>query len=148
MVSIQTGSRAFFGDIPDFKPHDTDMVYICERGEMRGFLHKRFMKNAAGDGCDFFIVRDTKENLMQWELKHAQPMSLGHYLLPDFCREFGITMADLETLRPLRDRLDTMHQYVGLIYDAYIENGSMTLTDEQRMGAYEEYKRERKNIKQ
>ena len=70
-------------------------------------------------------------------------MSLGHYLLPEFCREFGITLNDFEQLRPLRDRLDYLHKYVGMIYDYYLENGAMMLTDEQRMAVYDEYKKER-----
>jgi hypothetical protein len=70
-------------------------------------------------------------------------MTLCSFLVPEFCQEFGITVSDLETLRTLRDRMDRRHSYLVVIYDAYIENGSMTLTDQQRQAAFEEYKKER-----
>lgn len=36
-------------------------------------------------------------------------------------------------------RLDERHRYEKTIYNAYIENGSFYLTDEQRRKAYDEY---------
>ena len=143
MKRILAGSRAFFSDIEGFQPHDRDEVVICEDGEHPGFLVKRFFRSEDGQGCEFHIARVPKERLIRWEVRRGQAMSLGHYLLPEFCREFGITMDDFEQLRPLRDRLDYLHKYVGMIYDYYMENGAMTLTDEQRMAVYEEYKKER-----
>jgi hypothetical protein len=142
MKRILTGSRAFFSDIDGFTPHDRDEVCICEEGEHPGFLVKRFFHTKDGN-CEFHIVRVPKERLIKWEVRRGQAMSLGHYLLPEFCREFGITLNDFEQLRPLRDRLDYLHKYVGMIYDYYLENEAMTLTDEQRMAVYDEYKKER-----
>ena len=147
MKTIQAGSRAFFSGMEGFTPKDNDVVVICEEGEHSGFLVKRFFRGDDGKTCQFHIARVPKQRLISWEVRRAQAMSLGHYLLTDFCQEFGITMADLEQLRPLRQRIDIRHEYVGMIYDYYLENGAMTLTDEQRMVVYEEYKRERINDK-
>ena len=143
MKRILAGSRAFFSGIDGFSPHDTDTVCICEQDEHRGFLVKRFFRNQEDGGCEFHIARVPKERLIKWELRRGQAMSLGHYLLPEFCSEYGITLDDFEQLRPLRNRLDYRHEYVGMIYDYYLTNGTMSLTEEQRMAVYEEYKKER-----
>ena len=143
MKRIVAGSRAFFSGIEGFAPHDTDTVCICERNEHQGFLVKRFFRNQEDGGCEFHIARVPKERLIKWEVRRGQAMSLGHYLLPEFCQEFGITISDLETLRPLRERMDVRHEYVGMIYDFYLINGSMTLSNEQLSEVYENYKKYR-----
>jgi hypothetical protein len=51
---------------------------------------------------------------------------------------------DLEQLRPMRENLNPRHLYLGAIYDAYMENSSMTLTDDQRQHAFVEYLKNRK----
>lgn len=142
MIEIQAGSRAFFSGMEGFTPHDNDVVVI-ENSAGNGYLFHRSIPNVAERKDVYHVVKQNKERLMNWELKHSSPMVLGRYLLPAFCEEFGITVDDLETLRPLRDRMDRRHSYLVVIYDAYIENGSMTLTDQQRQTAFEEYKKER-----
>ena len=142
MIEIQAGSRAFFSGMEGFTPHDNDVVVI-ENSAGNGYLFHRSIPNIAEQKDVYHVVKQNKERLMNWELKHSSPMVLGRYLLPAFCEEFGITVSDLETLRPLRDRMDRRHSYLVVIYDAYIENGSMTLTDQQRQAAFVEYKKER-----
>jgi len=142
MIRIDAGSRAFFSGIEEFTPHDFDTVCIIENEKVK-FLFKRYYYNKKMPGCEFHIVKMDKDRLIRWELKHSQPMSLGHYLMPEFCKVFDITVDDLPKLKPLRDRLDKKHQYEGIIYDYYLENGEMTLTNEQRLEAYDEYKKER-----
>jgi hypothetical protein len=55
-----------------------------------------------------------------------------------------MTVQDLEQLRPMRENLNPRHLYLGAIYDAYMENGSMTLKDDQRQHAFVEYLNNRK----
>ena len=66
-------------------------------------------------------------------------MAVGKFLIPEFCREIGFTIEDLPKVRPLIDALDPRHRYEEIIYDSYMENGSFTLTEEQRMRAYKAY---------
>lgn len=70
-------------------------------------------------------------------------MSLCEYLLPEFCQEFEIEFSDLSLVATMKEKLDAKHQYLGIIYDAYIANGSMTLTNDQLMEAYENYRASR-----
>ena len=52
----------------------------------------------------------------------------------------GVSLGDLKRLAPCFENLDGKHAYERLIYEAYLANGSFTLTDEQREKAYKEYK--------
>lgn len=145
MIEIQAGSRAFFSGMEGFAPHDNDVVVI-ENSAGNGYLFHRSIPNRAEQKDVYHVVKQNKDRLMNWELKHSSPMVLGRYLLPAFCVEFGITVDDLPILKPMRNHLDYRHQYLGLIYDFYLQNGSMTLTEEQRQEAFNEYKKERKQI--
>ena len=68
-------------------------------------------------------------------------MSVIKFLTPEFNEAIGFTIKDLPKVKPLIDKLDEKHLYAKIIYEAYLENGSFTLTQEQRDKAYEEYKR-------
>ena len=140
MNRILSGSRAFFEGMPYFKPHDSDYVEIYESQDV-DFTHKNVFKD--GKDCVFQLVRHDADECIRWALEHERPMSICHYMVPDICNELGITIEHIAMLRPLRDNLDYKHQYLGIIFDAYIENNAIMLTDEQRYKAYIEYKRER-----
>ena len=83
----------------------------------------------------------SKDEFIKYSLKHCEktPMAAGKFLVPEFARELGMDIDDLERLRPLSEKLDEKHLYEKVIYDAYIENGCWGLTDEQRIEAYRIY---------
>lgn len=141
---ILAGSRAFFDGLSGFVPKDTDYVDIVDN-EGIDFLFYRRRQDEEGNDI-FMYVRQSRKRFMRWAVKYLNPSGIGAFLLPAFCAEFDITIEDLKTLRPLRERLDPRHEYLGMIYDFYMENGSMTLTDEQHQAAFDEYKKERKQI--
>ena len=90
---------------------------------------------------------DSKEDYIDWALKSNIGMVIGKFLVPEFCTEIGFTIEDLPRLAPLLDRLDDGHKYEEIIYHSYLENGSFTLTDEQRDRAYQSYKESREGDK-
>ena len=142
MEKIITGSELFFSGIEGFIPHDHDRIQIMEADDVN-FLFKRRMFDHK-DGTDtFYIVRQSKEEYIRWAVKFASGTTLGMFLTPAFCEIFGVTIEDLLSLRPLCERLDSRHHYEAIIYEAYLANGSMTLTEEQRMEAYKDYKQSR-----
>lgn len=133
------GSRYFFGRYPGFHSHDTDYVDVVDTNE---FKEKRVIR---GQGKDMFILKKKpKEHLIQDALKSELPMVVGKFLVPEFNKLIDFTIADLPKLLPQFEKLDEKHQYEKIIYDAYIENNSFTLTDEQRDAAYASYKETRK----
>ena len=145
MDKILTGSRLFFDGMKDFMPKDTDYIVMVDRKDV-DFLFRRKVYDAENNEDIYYHVRQPKEKYIRWALVHELNNGLGQFLTPAFCKEMGITVEDLELLRPMRDRLDKRHQYQAIIYDAYIENGEMDLTIKQRNLAYNEYKNERKRL--
>lgn len=139
---IVTGSRAFFTGMHNFAPKDCDIILIVQPGETSGYQWMRQTSNGSTDV--FEIVLRPKEELIAHALKKSVPMAIGRFLTPEFANLIGLSVSDLKVLRPMRERLDVKHEYVGLIYDAYIANGSFTLTGNQRSLCYESYMASRK----
>lgn len=135
---ILMGSNYFFKDYKDFKSHDIDYIDIIETNE---FKEKRIIR---GQGKDYFYLkRKPKEQLIQDALKSELSMVVGKFLIPEFNKKIGFTIEDLPKIKPLVDKLDEKHIYEKIIYESYLENKSFTLTDEQRLKAYEKYKEAR-----
>lgn len=132
---ILIGSTYFFKDIEGFKPKDKDYIHFTDKGI--GFSYIRQITTS--QMCKFTMVRRPKEEIVEYTLEKAPAMALGKFLVPEFNAEIGFTIEDLPKLKPLRDKLDTLHQYEAIIYDAYIANNDFVLTDEQRQAAYESY---------
>lgn len=133
---ILMGSRYFFSEYPDYHSHDIDKIELQDTNDYK------YVRIIRGQGKDyFFFKRKPKEEMIQDALKQELAMVVGKFLVPEFCQEIGFTIEDLPRLQPLIDRLDEKHLYEKIIYEAYLNNGSFTLTQEQRDQAYEEYKR-------
>lgn len=140
MKTIIVGSKAFFNDIKDFKSKDTDRVVLVDNPV--GF---KFVRQTSGRGkCLFEWKRMSAEQFLEYTLKTKLPMSVGKFLVKEFCDEIGFTFEHLKQLAPIFEKLDEKHQYEKVIFEAYMENGDFTLTEEQRLKAYENYKKVRK----
>lgn len=135
---ILIGSRYFFGKYRDFHSHDTDYIDIIDTNE---FSEKRTIR---GQGKDYFILKKKpKECLIQDALKSELPMVVGKFLVPEFNQLIGFTIDDLPRMLPLIEKLDEKHEYEKIIYNYYLENKSFTLTEEQRLEAYQSYRKSR-----
>ena len=135
---ILMGSNYFFKRYKDFKSTDIDKIELVDTNE---FKEKRIIR---GQGKDYFYLkRKPKEQLIQDALKSNLPMVVGKFLIPEFNKQINFTIEDLPRLQPLIDKLDEKHKYEEIIYNAYIENKSFTLTEEQRDAAYRRYKEAR-----
>lgn len=135
-MNILIGSKYFFSCYPDFKSKDIDELQIIDTNEFSQ------MRQITGQGkCLFQMKRhSSKEDYIEWAIKSQLGMVIGKFLVPEFCQQIGFTVKDLPKIKVLIDRLDDKHKYEEIIYNSYIENGSFTLTDEQRDRAYKSYK--------
>ena len=135
MLRFQLGSSTFFKDFSDFIPHDLD--YIEFHKDLSN-LSRIKIKNS-----DYILAPTswTKEDYIE-DCKKL-PMKAGKFLVPEFNEYVGFTIEDLPKIKEFFDNIDERHNYEKLIYDAYVDNQSFTLTDEQRNAAYEEYKKYR-----
>ena len=143
MKKILIGSKYFFSRYPDFNGKDIDEIQLVDTTEFAQ------MRQITGRGrCLFQMKRHTTtQEYIDWAVKSKVGMVVGKFLVPEFCKAIGFTIADLPKVAVLVDRLDAKHQYEKIIYDSYLENGSFTLTDEQRGRAYQSYKESRGNTK-
>ena len=102
------------------------------------------MKAQIGNDDIFMYKPDvTKEEFIQELMTSGVNMKAGKFLVPDFCKHIGFTIEDLKELKPYFYNMDDKHKYEKLIYDAYLKNNDFVLTDEQRIDAFNEYKKER-----
>lgn len=136
MKRILIGSNYFFAGREGFSSKDRDYVVIREKGNGYEFIRQISNKGT----CTFDVVRRPKNEILEYHLREDIPaMAIGKFLVPEVCSELGITIGDLPVLRPLADRLDRAHEYEKIIYEAYMANGQMTLTDQQKDEAYASY---------
>lgn len=135
-MNILIGSKYFFSCYPDFKSKDIDELQIIDTNEFSQ------MRQITGQGrCLFQMKRhSSKEDYIEWANKSQLGMVIGKFLVPEFCQQIDFTVQDLPKIKVLINRLDDKHKYEEIIYNSYIENGSFTLTDEQRDRAYKSYK--------
>ncbi len=137
---IIIGSRAFFEGMKDFNSKDIDEMQIQDKWLPRNRRVFNFKKN----GHDvFFWSPLTKEEYIEDAFKCGVRMRVGKFIVPEFAEYIGLTIDDLKRLKPIFNEPTKTHSYQNIIFDSYIENGGFFLTDEQRLRAYEEYKRER-----
>lgn len=132
------GSRAFFDGLEGFRPRDTDVMRFVE-----GQKHLLVMFNNK-DGESVFSWRDDVAVVEHILTQTACPTYIGALLVPGFVSHFGIGVKEWKRAKSLAAKLDKKHAYLGMILDFYIENEKAELTDEQRLIAFENYKKARK----
>lgn len=139
MSKILIGSQYFFSCYKDFESKDIDELEIIETENFK------YSRQLTGRGKCLFQLRkqNNKEEYIKYALSSKVPMVVGKFLVPEFCKEIGFTIEELPRMQPLIDALDDKHKYEKIIYDSYIENGSFSLSDQQREKAYESYRKSR-----
>ena len=71
------------------------------------------------------------------------PMEIGKFLVPEFIKEFKLSIDDLKKLEPIVAKLDDKHKYEEVIFRSYLENNDFILTNEQREEAFRIYNNSR-----
>ncbi len=139
MSKYLMGSTYFFASYPDFQSKDIDELELIETTDFK------YLRHLSGQGRCLFQLRqkDTVEEYIQDVLRSNVGMAICKFLIPEFCREIGFTITDLPKLYPLTLKLGPRHQYLKIIFDAYLENNDFILTEAQRLSAYKNYKESR-----
>lgn len=130
---FRVGSTYFFNE-----GNDIDEVEFEEHPR----LYKNVMQFRKTDKsrCLFKWRKMTADEFVDYTLQTKLPMEIGKFLVPEVAEYLGFTIEHLKKLKPVADRLDEKHEYEKVIFDSYIMNNAFTLTDEQRLKAYELYK--------
>lgn len=135
------GSRYFFDGIPGFRPKDTDYMYIMEDFRTKD---TNILRMTHINGEDKFLLKDiSKEEFIKDAIGSTSVMKIGKFFVAGFAEYIGLTIDDLKIFEEPLKHIDERHTYYRDIYNAYIENNAFTLTDEQRLKAYETYKKTR-----
>lgn len=129
------GSRAFFEGLDGFQSKDTDILELVDNPT--GFKYQRQFKFK--DKCVFQWRKMEIKEFIKITLLNNTPMEIGKFLVPEFIKEYNLSIDDLKQLQPLVDKLDDKHKYEKVIYDSYIENNEFCLTEEQLNKAYNIY---------
>jgi hypothetical protein len=140
IAKFLVGSHAFFEGMPEFNSKDHDWLYVMDSfGSVKS---KRLVMHK--DGNDMILVpKMDKEWYIMNCINSDFGISAGKMFVPEFAAYIGLMVNDLKRFEPYLPLLDDKHKYYKIIYDAYMQNGDFTLTDEQREAAYEEYKKYR-----
>lgn len=129
------GSNVFFKDIDGFNSKDVDILELIDNPI--GFKNNRWIKFPHKDV--FQWRRMPIKEFIEITLSNNIPLEIGKFLVPEFIKEFNLSINDLKKLQPLIENLDYKHKYESVIYYSYLQNNDFYLTDEQLMEAYKIY---------
>ena len=129
------GSNVFFKDIEGFTSKDIDILeFIDNPTDFKNVRQFKFPHK-----CVFQWRKMPVNELIDITLFRNFPMEIGKFLVPEFIKEFKLSIDDLKRLEPIIAKLDDKHKYEEVIYNSYIKNNDFYLTDKQLKNAYEIY---------
>ncbi len=133
---IIVGSSYFFNKLPAFKPKDLDVV-VFKTNTSFDYYHQ-----IGFDGKDIFTWN--KKSVFKFDYSE-NPMAIGKFLVPEILDELGVDFEFVKLiLQNNIDKLAKRHEYQKLIFDFYIENNEMKLTEEQLNIVYNNYLKNKK----
>ena len=133
------GSNVFFKDIEGFTSKDIDILeFVDNPTDFKNVRQFKFPHK-----CVFQWRKMSVNELIDITLFRNFPMEIGKFLVPEFIKEFKLSIDDLKRLEPIIAKLDDKHKYEEVIYNAYLENNDFVLTDEQIQEAYRVYNKYR-----
>ena len=136
---FKIGSSIFFDSYSDYTQKDIDILAITDLP----LFGKPMMNMKLKDKDIFFMCIEDNSVMLDKTLESGINMRAGKFLSPEFAEYIGLTIEELKKLKPMFDDIDDKHMYEKVIFDSYIKNTAFFLTNEQRLMAYEEYKRKR-----
>lgn len=139
MTKILVGSRAFFSGIDGFRSKDHDYLILVDNPTNFRWRREQSIRGV----CTFYYKMENPAEMIQRTLDNGDALLIGKFLVPEVAQTIGLTIDDLCRLEPLLDKLDDNHQYETVIFNAYKENGSFTMTANQLKQAYKAYQQPR-----
>lgn len=139
IARFKMGSSYFFSSLPGYTVKDEDELIL-----MTEWIPEVNVMHLMDGKRDLILMKEmTKKEYIQDAINSGVPMRAGKFLIPEFAIYIGLTLKELETLRPVFEQMDDKHRYEKVILEAYISNGGWWLTGEQLDNAYTEYLRAR-----
>ena len=133
------GSNVFFKDIEGFTSKDVDILeFVDNPTDFKNVRQFKFPNK-----CVFQWRKMPIDELIDVTLFRNFPMEIGKFLVPEFIKEFKLSIDDLKKLEPIVAKLDDKHKYEEVIFRSYLENNDFILTDEQKEEAFRIYNNSR-----
>jgi len=132
------GSNAFFDGMDGFCSKDKDYVHLFDDWfpQPQALMLRK-------DSSDRFLYPNKGLELIDDCIRQNDPLTAGKFLVPEFCEYIGATLNDIKKLENLFFALDDKHKYETYIYECYIKNSGLWLTEKQRIKAFEIYRQYR-----
>lgn len=142
---ILVGSKYFFNNFEDFVGHDEDYISFLSGDKFVKPGNSMIVHLTYPISTDLITYNvEDRTNMLQLAKESHDPYHIGKFLIPELCEYCEITLEDvIREVGDMFNELDETHYYQKIIYDAYVENNSMTLTEDQLNAAYESYKTSR-----
>ncbi len=132
---ILVGSRAFFSGIEGFKTDNRNFIKLVNNSAALQVESKLSIHS----NITYRMLREHATLMVDKAVESNNALLLGNFLVPQVAKEIGLTIQHLKDLLPLADHLPAKLAYQSIILQAYIENGSFSLSAEQRANAYAAY---------
>lgn len=133
--AYKVGSWAFYEQFDDYKIHDYDYVIF----EHNSYKHV-YIKDTKEDL--HVIPSDNKLELIKifksFNGKYQALISV--FLFPEIIQKLNVTIDDLKEIKQQMELLKNDRPYLYAIYEFYLKNNEMKLTDEQLKISYQLYK--------
>lgn len=145
MKKYLVGSRAFFSGTEGFSPKDQDFLVLESAPLDYEWRREQHLRGV----CTFFYKIEPPAQMVQRAVDSKDALQLCKFLVPEVAAELRMSVDNIRPLETLLPLLDEKHRYYEIIFRAYMTNGSFTLTEAQRLEAYQSYteSRERKDNK-
>lgn len=134
IIQFLAGSRAFFPENKLRKDADFDYLEISKDQEE---IYKHYKDN--NNNCHHLYKDIPKEKLLHWHLYiNDFPMNVCSLIIPEFCEHFGFTIQELQPIF-YKARYANGKFWAIVVFDYYVRNNGMYLTEEQLEDVYKYY---------
>lgn len=133
--ALKIGSWVFFDQFLDYKIHDLDYC-VFENNIYKHTYNKETKEDI------HVLPSNNKSELIKYfkNIRGKNTTMISIFLYPEVIKELNITIDDLKEIKQQIEPLKTIKPYLYAIYEFYLENNEMSLTQEQIEKAYEIYK--------
>lgn len=136
LYKILVGSTYFFQSINEFESKDIDYVILENAPKYYNFYKQIKMGKE-----DLFYWN--RENIFNYDYNN-NPMAVGKFLVPEILNSLNIEFgAVLDLLHKYLPQVKERHNYQLQIFNFYIQNKAMKLTESQLEETYNVYKKHR-----
>lgn len=138
--AYKVGSWVFFNQFNDYKIHDYDYI-IFENN-----IYKHIYNQETKEDIHVIPSSDKLELIKIFgNINGKYQTMISAFLFPEVIQKLNVTIDDLKEIKQQMEVLKTIKPYLYAIYEFYLENNKLELSQEQLEKVYEIYKKDKEN---